>query len=70
MPTNKKRYRDNFELYIYYDDIIISKHAISNQLINYNANHYNDIVKKTIHYEDSIVEICNNNLKTFEHLGD
>lgn len=61
---------DNFELYIYYDDIIISKHTLSSKLINYEANHYNEIVKKTMHAEDSIVEICNNNLKTFEHLGE
>jgi hypothetical protein len=56
--------------YIYYDDIIISKHTLSSKLINYEANHYNEIVKKTMHAEDSIVEICNNNLKTFEHLGE
>jgi Transposase and inactivated derivatives len=61
---------DNFVLYIYDKDVCISQHDLSEKPINYNAEHYKELVSQTFTDTDLINKICSENLKIYDSIGE
>jgi|LGOV01.1.fsa_nt_gb transposase len=61
----------NDELYIYYNTSLIAIHQLSNNKINYQKNHYTDIVRTYDSFDDDYVDnIVTNNLLNFDRIGE
>lgn len=59
---------DKDTLHIYYNQNIIATHNISNRPINYQKDHYVEILKRSLDNDDLIEKICEENLEMFGRL--
>jgi len=60
--------RKDDNLYIYYNQTIVSKHKITGKPINYTENDYKLLLKHSLIHEENIERICEDNLKIFDKL--
>lgn len=61
----------NDELYVYYNTSLIAIHQLSNNKINFQKNHYEDIVRSYSSFDDDYVDdIVTNNLLNFDRIGE
>jgi len=58
----------NNELYIYHNTSLIAKHLISSKKINYNKEHYKDVLQNKKINEDLLEEQTNKNLELLGRL--
>jgi transposase len=56
------------ELQIYYNSSLITKHLITNKIINYSEDHYKEILSMSIKDSESLENIINENLSLFDKL--
>lgn len=57
-------------IYIYYNKTLVTKHTISQNKINYSANHYTEALRKNVKSKEvNIEEMAMNNLRRLSQLG-
>ncbi|KXZ40713.1 hypothetical protein SAMN05661008_01887 [Alkalithermobacter thermoalcaliphilus JW-YL-7 = DSM 7308] len=56
------------ELHIYFNTELISVHILTDKKINYDYDHYKDIMKNTIKNTDNLDQICHENLNRLDKL--
>lgn len=61
--------RQDDNLYIYYNQNLISSHSITGKPINYNESDYKEILKYSFIKEKDIERICQDNLDIFDKLN-
>ena len=65
-PVSLRVYHDNLQ--IYYSTNLIAEHGLSNKKLNYNKEHYKQLLAKTMHDADSIDALAEKNLKQMDCL--
>jgi len=56
------------ELHIYYNASLITKHPITNKIINYTEDHYKELLSMSIKDNEDLENITNENLNLFDYL--